>query len=543
MKISRFGLRIGIVLITLLTFARLTTCGFTWWDDHETVHQNPLLNPPSAETLDHYWTTAGEHTTMGLYVPVTYTVWAALAKIAHRATPDDQGIALRPSIFHVANVLLHVATTLLVFELLLQFFGKDSAAAIGAFLFALHPVQVESVGWVSGTKDLLCGLFACAALLCYVRSIRVREARSSAWPARWCFASATLFFVLAMLSKPTAVVVPLMAVAVSVFLLRRPVGKTVRGLSLWFVLMVPFLIVTKLVQPATWQSPLPWWDRPAIAADAVAFYFLKLIWPLHLGIDYGRTPAAVAATGAIYYTWLLPIGVAWLLFSKRRVWPVGVAAGFLFLIPLLPLLGFSAFEFQVHSTTSDHYLYLPMFGVAVLAAWIVSKWTNPFVVGVATMMMLALGTRSVLQEPVWQNTRSLFENAIKVNPRSVASFDGLGFIAGREARLLPKSDPGSAALFEESARWYERSLVYDPTSAESSINLWLDYDALGLSRPISPEPHADPITVALGLARFGDLRGALQWVDDDLLRHPSHFQSAALRDQIRQSIGRRAGGR
>ena len=151
----RWMLRFAIFAITFLTFSRLTACDFVFWDDQATIQDNPRLNPPSWDTVWFYWTTASEEKTMGLYVPVTWTVWTGLASISHLIS---RGI-LNPSLFHATNVLLHSITALLVFELLMELFGALIPAVIGALLFALHPVQVETVGWASGTKDLLCGLF------------------------------------------------------------------------------------------------------------------------------------------------------------------------------------------------------------------------------------------------------------------------------------------------------------------------------------------------------------------------------------------------
>src|SRR4051812_9610397 len=150
--------------ITFLVFAPLCTSEFTWWDDWATIHQNPWLNPPTLATLKHYWSSIA----YGLYVPVTYTVWAALAWVARLREPGEQNIQLNPWVFHSANVLVHVASAVFVFLLLRRLVKKEWAAALGALLFALHPVQVETVGWASGMKDLLAGCFGMIALWRYV---------------------------------------------------------------------------------------------------------------------------------------------------------------------------------------------------------------------------------------------------------------------------------------------------------------------------------------------------------------------------------------
>ncbi len=537
-----------VFAITFLTFARLTNCNFTFWDDDKTIRQNHWLNPPTWGTLSYYWTTASESDTMGLYVPVTYTVWSALAKMARLDHPDSEGLMLNPVVFHMANVLLHGMTAVMVFWLLMSVFerrtklpaeaetqaGRDVLPAFfGALVFALHPVQVETVGWVSGTKDLLCGLLSVIALLMYVRS------------RYWM---GMLFFVLAMLSKPTAVVLPLMAGVIGVLLLDRPLRRTVIVLIPWGLLMIPCMVLTREVQPAAWASSVPVWARPAVAADAVAFYLVKLVWPAHLCIDYGRNTAAIVEHHLIYWTWILPVGIAGLIGWRYRS-RIVIAGGLLFLLPLIPVLGFVPFEFELISTTADHYLYLPMLGIAVVVMWILIRVESRRSKWVCAAILLVMGTRSILQEPVWHDSRSLFLHALWINPRSIVSFDGLGFVTGRDARRL--SDQGlveqARALFEQSIWYYTKSLEYDPGSVDSMVNLALDDEKVDLAREqinqivklqkkLPAGLHADPIYLAHLLIDARDIPHAIQWLDEVIYADPRNFSAVVLRQQAMDQI-------
>ena len=142
----------AIFAAILVSFGELLISDFTWWDDQGTLHQNPLFNPPTLDTLRIYWT----HPHLGLFIPVTYTLWAAIAKFAYVGVPDEFNIVLNPYLFHAANVALHVGSTLLVYSILRRLLGAAVPACFGAILFAVHPLQVESVAWISGMKDLLC---------------------------------------------------------------------------------------------------------------------------------------------------------------------------------------------------------------------------------------------------------------------------------------------------------------------------------------------------------------------------------------------------
>jgi hypothetical protein len=536
-------LRVAVLLITLLAFARLTTCSFTWWDDQETIHQNPKLNPPTLETLRYYWTTAGEKETMGLYVPVTYSVWAGLARIAHLQHPDGQGIMLNAAVFHSANVLIHAITAVVVFELLLSLFSNGAAAFFGALLFSLHPVQVETVAWISGTKDLLCGLFSAASLLMFVRSIQLQQAGATRLSFRSRYWFAVLLFVLAMLSKPTAVVVPMMALVIVVMVRKRPIAKTIFALSPWFVLMIPCLIWTQRVQP-----PPPadlFYVQPAlravVAVDALAFYFCKLLWPLRLCIDYGHTPSRIIQNHSIYFTWMIPLAVIILLLPGRRKNRIAIAAMLLFLLPLVPTLGLVPFEFQVISTTADHYLYLPMLGIAMLVCCLMLRFKNAS--WLVAIVLIGLMVRDVFQEQTWQNSRTLFNHVLSINPASSAAMGGLGFLDGRDARRLVDAGQSTAAapLFEQSISWYRRSLSLSPDPGPALLNLALNYQAIGRqdrwidqTRQLQMLPP-DPIALARRLVESG----ALAWLDELLRRDPNNLLAIQAKAKVLQHTPRK----
>src|SRR5437870_8564095 len=154
-----------LALITIIVFWRVATNDFTYWDDLGTIHHNPRLNPPTVQNLLWYW----GHSELGLYIPVTYTVWGVLAAEARLDEPDEFGIALDPSPFHETSLIVHVGSVLLVFAILRRVSGRDGPSFVGALLFAIHPLQTEAVAWASGLKDVLFGFFALLAIWEYLR--------------------------------------------------------------------------------------------------------------------------------------------------------------------------------------------------------------------------------------------------------------------------------------------------------------------------------------------------------------------------------------
>jgi hypothetical protein len=448
-----------LALVLMTTVAALwpvCRAGFVQWDDHAVLYQDPTLNPPTLKSVRIWWTTP-HRASNRLYTPIAYMVWGLLAWVA-RVPPDPAtGIALDPHVFHAANLLIHLLTTSVAYFFLKRLIGLRWTAAAGAAVFALHPVQVESVAQASGLQGLLAGLFSLTAVLLYLRS--VGEGRMASRAATLVgrgvrtrpligtpgspplvpeyepappvdgfrpglYAAATGILVLALLSKPAAMVTPLLAAALQVLWVGGGLREAARRLWPWAIVAAACGVAVWLMQvPPPLDVAIPVYDRPLIAGYSLAFYLYKILLPWRLGIVYARaTPPELLRGDAIYYTWLLPAGLAAALLHARRQRPElrPLAVGALwFAVGLLPVLGFTRFDFQILSTVADRYLYLPMFGVALCVASATSlPWcrrrsrTMTFI----SVALLALAVRSNAQARVWHDTQSLFRNAYRVNP-------------------------------------------------------------------------------------------------------------------------------
>jgi protein O-mannosyl-transferase len=392
-----------LAIIVLVVFARACTNDFVGWDDNHTIYKNPAFNPPSLSAIMAFW--SPKHPQAGLWIPVTYMVWGALAPIAHLDAPDASGSTLNPWIYHSANVVLHLATTLVVFELIRRMIRSDRAAFVGAILFAVHPIQVEPVCWASGLKDVLCGLLTISAAWQYLVFAETRQRKH--------FFIGMLLFILGMLSKPTAMVTPALAGALDLFITHRNWRLVARDLWPWFVLALPCLAWTKYFQPATGILTAPLWVRPLLVTDNLAFYLYKLIWPAQLSADYGHRPLLLMETGELYVTWPIPLAVAALLWRFRRKAPLLVLSAIIFVIGVLPVIGFTRFLFQYFSATADHYLYISMLGPALALAWVMTqprasmRGARPYVIAI---LLIALSVRSFIQEGTWKDDLTLFNH-------------------------------------------------------------------------------------------------------------------------------------
>lgn len=416
--------RCGLIVVTLTVFYPVLHFDFVAWDDNMFIYDNPHFQPV---TWQHLWTLCSTAYAQ-LYIPLTYTLWGALVWLSQTLSPGS--LSAQP--FHALNLLLHVSSVLLVYQIAIHLLSQVrcqgerqtvGAAALTALVFALHPLQIEPVAWASGMKDVLCGFLSMLAIWQFVVYLQAPLHRR-----RLHYGLATSAFILALMAKPAAVTVPLMLSLLAVAWLQYPPTLVLRPLGAWLLIAVSWSILTKIHQSELYVRFIPSvWSRPVIAADALTFYLAKLVWPAALSVHYGRTPQVVLAHGWGYLTLLAPLALGSVLWCfKRYLMGLTIAAGFL-LIGLLPMLGFIPFEYQNDSTVADRYLYLAMLGPALGVGWSVKQfgyYRCAWILG--SLLTVMLGWRSMHHLPIWHNTITLFTHTLRVNPNSDVAHNNLG---------------------------------------------------------------------------------------------------------------------
>jgi tetratricopeptide (TPR) repeat protein len=483
-----------LVLLGLpaLVFARIVAHDFVLWDDTIEIYKNPYLDLPTWQAVAELW----RHPYINLYVPVSYTAFALLAAVARLPAPDpalgETGALLDPRVFHAASCALHLLNTLLVFAVLrLLLAGRRragdrtrqrpgtrpgagkarplAAAAAGALVFALHPVQVESVAWASELRGVLCGTFSLLCIWLYLRRwgpVPPGDAGGQGdpddpphlasaggpvahpWPAgrsaAFMYAGALLAGAMAMLAKPSAVSLPVVLLALDRWGLRRPWRACLAGAAPFLALAVPMVLLTQDAQPVRPEIVAPLWQRPFVAGDALAFYLRQLVLPVGLGIDYGRTPARVLAGAWGHVAWLVPVAAALLAWWAARRAAVErdaragswmAAAGAVSLAALLPVLGLVPFAFQYYSTVADRYLYLAMLGPALAVSWWLARGRSAAAWAAVGALLAAWAVLSFVQAGTWRDSVTLLGHAIQVNPASDVSFANRGMALARRGRL------------------------------------------------------------------------------------------------------------
>ncbi|MFH1038332.1 MAG: tetratricopeptide repeat protein [PVC group bacterium] len=559
-----------LIVAPLIVFGPAVHYGFVGWDDDIHVYANRYLASLAPGNIVHFWSSPHE----AMYIPVTFTAWAFLAALSRFLAPAGAAFGLYPAVFHHANLILHLLNVFLLYGIIKILFRGSStdqgriewSAALGALLFALHPVQVEPVVWISSLKDVLCGFFSLLALRNYIRYAQAVEINRelpgvNRRQRKRYGVYATAAFALALLSKPAAVPV----VAIGWLLVhfrwreeqltgRRGFPKTLffppfTLLLLWLVMTLPVILMARFSEqeiPLGYVAPLP--ARFLLALDAVALYLYKLFIPLQLGIDYGRTPARVMEQGWLYYSWLLPavIGASVLFLKDRRHWLIILGV---FTAGLLPVLGLVPHGYQVFSTVADRFLYLSMIAPALALSWVFLRHRRRAAGGVCIAIPVVCSALSFLQVRHWSENGSLFQHALRVNPASYMAHYNLGMTRAGEGKpaeaishyrraIEIKPDYGRAhnnlgailteqGSFVEAIPYYAEAYRLEPGNQRAFFNLYSAYNDLGLK-----------------LAEKGDLPSAVGCYREALRLHPAYVaarnnlgNALAARGELEEAAG------
>jgi hypothetical protein len=405
---------LATALITFLVFSPVLRNGFVdVWDDQTTITHNPDFNPPRLAKLLHYWVPPPKDE---FYVPVHYTI-VGLTSMLARSTSRDGVVVFNPAPFHAASLIAHALAAMLVFLILMQLVNKPWAAFAGVLVFALHPIQAEAVAWASTLYTPLSGMLGLAAVWQFLHRSRQSDLQNRR-AARIHYAWATLFFVLAMLTKPAAASVPLIIAAIEISWRKRRALSLALPLGAWILLAIPIVLATKLGTPAGTVGRLEPWQRAIVALDAVAFYLGKIFWPLHLTADYGRSPSNVLADPRALWICLVPIALIVIarMLRVRAPW-LGAAVG-VFIAGLLPTLGLASFNFQAFSTVANRFAYFAMLAIAMLVAVIASRLSSKVLAPLLVLTAGGLGALSIVQLRQWQNPWTLFASTIEARSDS-----------------------------------------------------------------------------------------------------------------------------
>lgn len=475
-----------LALVTLAAYQPAWHGGQLWDDD---AH----LTPPGLASwtgLAQIWT---DVTVTQQYYPVANTAFWAMNRLWGH---DTLG-------YHVVNILLHALSAFLIGVMLRRW--AVPGAWVAAVIFALHPVHVETVAWMTELKNTLSGVFYLLAAMTYLRFDDTRK-----W--RW-YAAAFGLFALALGSKTVTATLP--AVLLVVFWWRRgriELRRDVLPLVPLFVAGVAAGVGTAWLEVA-WVGAkgasfdLTWIERTLLAGRAAWFYVGKLLWPAPLIFSYPRW----SIDQSVWWQYLFPAALAAAfagLWSMRRRSRAPLAAGLFFVGTLLPALGFvNVFPFR-YSFVADHFQYLASVSVIAAAAaglvWAVNRWRPGVSEAVVALVVgVPLFVLTFQQSRQYVNGETLYRATIAANPSSLLARNNLSALlldgpadrwaeaqqqAEEAVRLVPDdaaahNNLGLALMraghHEEAAREHREAIRLNPNLAAAHFNLGISLAALG----------------------------------------------------------------
>jgi tetratricopeptide (TPR) repeat protein len=460
------------------------------WDD-DAYMTKPELR--SATGLARIWIQPGA---VSQYYPLVHTVFWVEHRLFGDATPG----------YHLLNIFLHVFSALLLVTILRRLGIPGEAAWLAGGIFALHPVMVESVAWITELKNTLSGVFYLAAALAYLTFDRERKKKH--------YAVAFIFFVLGLLSK--SVIVTLPAALLAVFWWKRgSIGwkRDVAPLLPFFAIGIVAGLFTmwmerRLVDAVGSEFNVTIIDRFLIAGRALWFYLAKLLWPADLIFTYPRWHIDAAAMGPYLFPAALLLA-AWLFWQVRRRSRAPLATLLYFTIALFPALGFVNIYYFRYSFVADHFQYLAGIGPITAAAACIVRGSSLLNEGFRrpAKLLLCCALLSILflltwkQSGMYANAETLYRTTIRKNPDCWLAHNNLGILFADRGRnedamarywkaLELKPDNAEAhnnlgALLEKTGRTdealahYRKALTINPNFVQAHNNLGLLYAKTG----------------------------------------------------------------
>ena len=536
------------------------------WDDDRNLLANPHYRGLGWAQLRWAFTSA----VMGHWIPVTWMTFGV----------DHALWGMNAFGYHLTNVLLHAANAVLFYLLARRLLGTALAtasapairlgAATAALFFAVHPLRVESVAWITERRDVLSAFFCLLSVLAYLRMCDA-DGRAR---RRWRLASIAAY-ALGLLSKSLIMSLPLVLLVLDVYPLRRAHGRWRRvlveklpylGLAIAAAVVSVLVVIAKVGLTST--SVYPPGARVAMALYSLSFYVWKTLVPVDLSPMY-ELPARVELTSPRFLvSALVVLGVTIALGLARRRWPAALAVWVVYGLTLAPVSGI------VHNgpqLVADRYSYLSCLGLAVLLGAAVTAIVvglvdvaRPMRVALVAVVAVWIAGLVVLtrdQLPIWRETGEIWRRGVEVDPDCAFCHGQWGAMAGntgdlssaiahfervvalRPERVRHRGNLGLALLKAgrpaEAAAQFERIVAEEPSDADTRYRLGLALAQQGklaeasreFSRAVADSPrHVDALTsLGMSLIDLGRPGDAVAYLERAVTLDPA---SAAARDAL-----------
>jgi len=539
-KIDNFNMRhnhlklivsLFLTIITLATFWQVQNHEFVIYDDYEYITGNS--HAQAGLTFDGIvWAFTTTHVSN----------WHPLTWLSHML--DCHLYGLNPKGHHFNNVLLHIASTLLLFLVLERMTGALWRSSFVAALFALHPLHVESVAWVASRKDVLSTFFWMLTVLAYVRYVEQ--------PGLNRYLLVLLFFALGLMSKPMLVTLPFVLLLLDYWPLGRfqfgqSVGdsnpKTQEAVNLryhrWIGLhliweKVPFFVFAAVSSLVTLQSQLgstasfevlPLRFRIANALVSYASYIGKMLWPHHLTVLYPH-PIDTLPMWQVVGACILLMCISFLVIRQAQQRPYLVVGWLWYLGTLVPVIGLVQVGVQA---MADRYTYVPLIGLFMLIVWagpdLMAKWRHLRIALTvsAGILLSALMISSWIQVQYWKNSIMLFNHALDVTSHNYIAHFHLGNALTQQGKLKLAITHYSEALRIKPDYAHAHNNLGNALAEQGKLNLAITHYSEALRiKPDYAHAHYD---LGNALAEQGKLNLAITHYSEALRINPDFMEA------------------
>jgi hypothetical protein len=457
-----------LIALTVLVYHSVNHYPFGDYDDPQYVSNNPQVQQGLTwDTVRWAFTTYYD----GIWHPVTWLSHALDCQLFAGAAGDH----------HDVNLALHALNAVILFWVLLRATGFSGRSFAAGALFAVHPINVESVAWIAERKNLLSMFFFLLALGAYRwYALASDRAQRTNLPvvARYCVVA--VLYALAALSKVQVITFPCVLLLWDYWPLRRVVfvgrseaardERTQRSLVWLLVEKVPLFLISIIVTALSLQSrqvvgvyPYPVSLRIEYALTSYVQYLGKAFWPAHLAAFYPH-PDFVSLWRAASATMFLTV-LTWLVFEARERHPYLLIGWLFYLGTMVPMLGLSGLGYAGRQGIADRYAYVPLVGVFIMICWGIAEWSDgkqvsrTWLRATCAFVLLVLGVLAYRQVGYWRDSMSLWSHALAVTDRNWFAEDKVG---------LQLSDEGK---HEEALPYFQRAQALKPDDYYSNLHI------------------------------------------------------------------------
>src|SRR6056297_121134 len=500
--------------VIFLAYIPVWDADFVYWDDDVNVYENPNVQSLSGESIKRIFSSP----IIGNYNPLPILTFA----IEHAI------FGMNPAAMHVTNLILHILACLLVFFVSRRLKLSDTASLLVALLFALHPMRVESVAWITERKDVLFAVFYWLSFLFYLKSYKKKK----------FFYYALLVFPLALLSKIQAVSLPLALLCADYIMKKDFKLKYILQKWPFFLLSlitglarIYFLQGQGSLNPDQTQELFTWTERPIIGAYSFMIYLYKLVLPYPMSPLYPY-PAGLGAIHYIVGAGLLPIaGLIYYLWANN--YKIAVFRFAFFIVNII-------FVLQVvgagQGYLADRFTYIGYFGFFFLVgSWFQNRKNKKQALTISAVVLLIFGAWTFQQAKVWKNSDTMWSHVLQFYPNSPLALGNRGNYyrdQGQPEKAMADYSKGIQADPTRHATYNSRAKLYfNEGKLEQALT---DYNNAIKQNPDRGEYYGNRGATYARLNRFNQ---ALEDLNTAVRLNPNHAASYLNRGAVNDRLG------